>query len=120
MDFKNFSLLELSDLIQTGKTTSEEIYTYFLERVKRYNEELGAFTTLPSEQLPRPAGTPSVEGEWQSSKLPRPQPSNLPIAIKDIFCETGVRTTAGSKMLENFVPPYESTVTDRLKKAGYL
>ena len=47
MEFKNLSLIELSELIRSGKTTSEEIYTYFLDRTKKYNEELNAFNTLP-------------------------------------------------------------------------
>jgi aspartyl-tRNA(Asn)/glutamyl-tRNA(Gln) amidotransferase subunit A len=98
-EFKNLSLIELEALIQSGKTTSEEIYTYFLERTKKYNEELNAFNTLPNEK-------------WENSRRP--------IAIKDIFCETGIRTTASSKMLENFIPPYESTVTERMKKAGFI
>jgi aspartyl-tRNA(Asn)/glutamyl-tRNA(Gln) amidotransferase subunit A len=99
MEFKNLSLIELEALIQSGKTTSEEIYTYFLERTKKYNEELNAFNALPNEK-------------WDNN--------GLPIAIKDLFCETGIRTTASSKMLENFVPPYESTVTERMKKAGFI
>lgn len=45
---------------------------------------------------------------------------HLPIAVKDAFCEKGIRTTSSSKMLENFVPPYESTVTERMKQAGFL
>ena len=40
--------------------------------------------------------------------------------MKDIFCEKGIRTTASSRMLENFVPPYESTVTERMKDAGFM
>ncbi len=99
MDLKNLSLIELSDLIKSGKTTSDEIYTYFLNRTKEYNDELNAFTTLPQESVVT---------------------SGLPIAIKDLFCEKGIRTTAGSLMLENFVPPYESTVTARMKTAGYV
>ncbi len=72
MDYKNLSLIELSDLIKSGKTTSEEIYNYFLTRTKQYNGELNAFNTLPSENLPLAKG---VIG------------NSLPIAIKDIFCE---------------------------------
>ena len=49
MDYKNLSLIELSDLIKSGKTTSEEIYNYFLTRTKQYNGELNAFNTLPIE-----------------------------------------------------------------------
>lgn len=96
------SLLELSELIKNKKTTKQEIYTYFLERTKKYNEELNAFNTLPVDN-------PVFSNE-----------NSLPIAIKDIFCEKGILTTASSKMLENFVPPYESTVTENLKNAGFV
>jgi aspartyl-tRNA(Asn)/glutamyl-tRNA(Gln) amidotransferase subunit A len=99
MDLKNLSLIELGDLIKAGKTTSDEIYAYYLDRTKEYNDELNAFTTFPQEGVVT---------------------SGLPIAIKDLFCEKGIRTTAGSLMLENFVPPYESTVTARMKEAGYV
>lgn len=102
MDYKNLSLLELSELIKNKKTTKQEIYTYFLERTKKYNEELNAFNTLPVDN-------PVFSNE-----------NSLPIAIKDIFCEKGILTTASSKMLENFVPPYESTVTENLKNAGFV
>lgn len=99
MEFKNLSLIELSELIKSGKTTSEEVYAYFLDRTKKYNEELGAFNTLPVD--------------WVDV-------SGLPIAVKDIFCEKWIRTTASSKMLVDFVPPYESTVTERMKQAGFV
>ena len=69
MPYKNLSLVELSDLIKSGKTTSEEIYTYFLKRTKQYNGELNAFNTLPIE-------SPIFTGIY-----------SLPIAVKDIFCE---------------------------------
>jgi Asp-tRNA(Asn)/Glu-tRNA(Gln) amidotransferase A subunit family amidase len=50
MPYKNLSLIELSELIKSGKTTSEEIYSYFLDRTKQYNEELIAFNTLPVDK----------------------------------------------------------------------
>ncbi|MFZ2255542.1 MAG: hypothetical protein WAW59_03790 [Patescibacteria group bacterium] len=49
MDFKNLSLIELDDLIKTGKATSQEIYSYFLDRAKQHNRELDAFITLPPD-----------------------------------------------------------------------
>lgn len=102
MDYKNLSLFELSELIKNKKTTNSELYTYFLKRTKQYNIELNAFNTLPVEN-------PVFISE-----------NSLPIAIKDVFCEKGIRTTASSKMLENFMPPYESTVTTNLKSAGFV
>ncbi len=99
MEFKNLSLVELENLVKNGETTYVDIYNYFLERTRKYNESLNAFTTLPEEKS-------DING--------------LPVAVKDLFCEVGVRTTASSKMLEDFVPPYESTVTERMKKAGFV
>jgi hypothetical protein len=49
MPYKNLSLIDLSELIKNGKTTSEEIYSYFLDRTKQYNDELMAFNTMPFE-----------------------------------------------------------------------
>lgn len=78
MDFKNYSLLELSDMIRDGKATSEEIYAYFLDRTKKYNGELNVFTTLPEENASTSPG----------QALSQPGIGNhLPIAVKDIFCE---------------------------------
>ena len=122
MDYKNLSLIELSELIQDKKTTSAEIYKYFLDRALKYNDELNAFNTLPTEELSRSSTIPLKGGECEPSNLPTFQPSNppLPIAVKDLFCEKWVRTTASSKMLEDFISPYESTVTSRMKEAGFI
>jgi aspartyl-tRNA(Asn)/glutamyl-tRNA(Gln) amidotransferase subunit A len=126
MDYKNLSLIELSDLIQDGKATSDEIYAYFLARVEKYNEELNAFTTLPLSSPPEKGELEGVTQKGISNSVTHPnlplsgKGLNLPIAIKDLFCEKGVRTTASSRMLEDFVPSYESTVTDRLKRAGFV
>lgn len=108
MDFKNYSLIELKDLISSWKATSSEIYTYFLNRSSQYDKELNVFNTFP---LDFPANV--LE---ESSNIGQ----GLPIAIKDLFCEVWVRTTASSKMLHDFVPPYESTVTARMKSAWFV
>lgn len=99
MEYKHLSLIELDSLVKNGHATHEEIYQYFLSRTKNYNDELNVFITLPSEIT-------NVTG--------------LPIAVKDTYCEIGVRSTAWSKMLEEFVSPYESTVTKRMKDGGFV
>lgn len=104
MDFKNLSLIELRELVSSGKATSDEICAYFLDRTKKYNDELSAFNMLPPD-------APTLE----HANTP-----TLPIAIKDLFCEVWIRTTASSNMLVDFVPPYESTVTERMKEAGFV
>lgn len=98
MQFHHLSLLELEELVTSGQATYQQIYDAFLARTQQYNDTLNAFTLLPQEA--------TVTG--------------LPIAVKDIFCEKGIATTASSHMLEGFVPPYESTVTDRMKQAGFV
>jgi aspartyl-tRNA(Asn)/glutamyl-tRNA(Gln) amidotransferase subunit A len=117
MDYKNLSLIELSELLQNKEATSKEIYAYFIERAKKYNEELNAFTTLPEQSPSYLLGKDGIK----LSSYPTIWPSDyLPIAVKDTFCEKWIRTTSGSKMLEDFVPPYESTVTSRMKQAGFI
>jgi aspartyl-tRNA(Asn)/glutamyl-tRNA(Gln) amidotransferase subunit A len=107
MEFKNMSLVELREGLLAGTYTQEQIYTYFSERIEQYNPELNAFTTLPN--------TSDISPDPKN-----PRGLGLPIAVKETFCEKGIRTTAGSKMLSDFVPPYESTVTDRIKQSGFV
>ncbi len=97
MEFKNYTLKELDALVKEGKTSYAEIRKYFLDRIEKYDGDLKAFNLVETDT----------------------EATGLPIAVKDIFCEVGVRTTAASKMLQNFVPPYESTVTERMKKSGF-
>lgn len=88
------SLVELQDLVSKKELTTSELHDYFLTRSKKYNDSLNAYLTYASE-------------------------SGFPLAVKDNFCTKGLRTTASAKVLENFIPPYESTVTERLKKSGF-
>lgn len=76
--------------------------------------DLNAFIT----ETPELALERAREADQQIQKGEGGALAGIPIAIKDLFCTEGVRTTAGSKILENFVPPYESTVTANLKKSG--
>lgn len=90
------SILELKNLIEKKIISKKELWRYFLNRIKKYNPMLNAFITIVQEDQ---------EG--------------LPIAVKDIYCTKGIRTTAGAKVLDDFIPPYESTVTKRLLQYGF-
>ncbi len=102
MDIFGKSLVELIDLVKTKKLSSKEVFDYFASRSKKYNSELNAYVTLVEE------GNNHADGNL----------AGIPLAIKDNFCTEGIRTTASSKVLDDFIPTYESTVTRRLKESG--
>ncbi len=104
MEILGKSVTELIGMLKSKKISSEELYSYFIRRIKKYNPKLNAFLTVPNR------------GDWGDKGLLL----GIPLAIKDNFCTKGVRTTASSKVLDNFIPPYESTVTQKLKDNGAL
>ena len=97
MDLLGKSLLELIDFVSKKRISYKELNEYFLNRIKKYNPQLNAFITVCSEKS---------------------HPKGVPVAVKDVYCTKGIRTTAASKVLDNFIPPYESTVTKRLQLGG--
>lgn len=110
----NHSILELKSLLDAKKISSVEITKYYLERIKV--SKLNSFITVCEEQALKEAEEADIMiSKGQSALL-----TGVPIGIKDTFCTKGVRTTMGSKMLENFVSEYESTVTERLKEQGMV
>ena len=95
------SLIGLQNLIKDKKVTSQEVFDYFAKRSKKYNDKLNAYLTLTENAN-------SLNGDLEG----------IPLAVKDNFCTKGIRTTASSKVLDNFIPQYESTVAKKLKEAG--
>ena len=110
----NKSVAELSRELESGNVSSVELTQQFLERVKREDEKYNSFITI-SEELALAEAKAADEMRANGKATPW---TGVPFAHKDIFCTNGVRTTCGSKMLENFVPPYDSTVTANFRAAG--
>jgi aspartyl-tRNA(Asn)/glutamyl-tRNA(Gln) amidotransferase subunit A len=101
--------------IQERKTTSMVLVESFYERIQKEDGEIGAFLTLTRERAIEQADRidrMAAEGK------PLPPLGGVPVAIKDVMCTRGVRTTAGSKVLDNFIPPYDCTAVARLESAG--
>jgi aspartyl-tRNA(Asn)/glutamyl-tRNA(Gln) amidotransferase subunit A len=101
--------------IADGKTTAAATASEFYTHIKKEDPSIGAFLTLSEERA-------IVQAE-RIDKLaaegkPLPPLAGVPIAIKDVMVTRAVRTTAGSKILENFVPPYDCTAVARLEAAG--
>jgi aspartyl-tRNA(Asn)/glutamyl-tRNA(Gln) amidotransferase subunit A len=108
------SIGELADRLAGREISSVELTNHFLARIERYNPHLNALITLTADRAldaARAADARRAAGE--SGPL-----LGIPLIHKDIFCTDGVRTSCGSRMLDNFVAPYDATVVERLRSAG--
>ncbi|HTN34265.1 MAG TPA: Asp-tRNA(Asn)/Glu-tRNA(Gln) amidotransferase subunit GatA [Marinobacter sp.] len=110
----NKSVAELSRELESGKISSVELAQQFLARIKQEDSKYNSFITVTEEQALADA---KAADEQRAAGKATPW-TGVPFAQKDIFCTNGVRTTCASKMLENFVPPYDATVTENFRKAG--
>ncbi len=108
------TLKQLSDGLASGEYSSTELTQSYLDAIKSQNGDLNAYITV-TEELALAQAKAADEQRATGNAGPL---TGIPIANKDIFCTQGIRTSCGSKMLDNFVAPYESTVTERLAQAG--
>lgn len=109
----NKSIKELAEGLRSGKFSSVELTQSFLDRIKRH-QSLNCFITLTEEQALESAKRADARiSGGQATML-----TGIPITHKDIFCTQGVRTSCGSKMLDNFIAPYNATVVEKLDEAG--
>lgn len=108
------TVAELSRLLHDKQISSTELTRYFLDRIHQHNPRLNSFITTLEENalLAAKAADQQIE-RHQAKPL-----TGIPIAHKDIFCTQGVKTSCGSKMLDNFISPYDATVVSKLKNAG--
>ncbi|MDV2077091.1 Asp-tRNA(Asn)/Glu-tRNA(Gln) amidotransferase subunit GatA [Marinobacter xestospongiae] len=110
----NKSVAELSRALASGEVSSVELTQHFLDRIQQQDSQYNSFITVCEENALADA---RQADELRSQGKATPW-TGVPFAHKDIFCTNGVRTTCGSKMLENFVPPYDATVTANFRQAG--
>jgi aspartyl-tRNA(Asn)/glutamyl-tRNA(Gln) amidotransferase subunit A len=106
---------ELTDAYRRGDLTPTAVAEDYLARIGKLDGRVGAYLTVVREQALAAAG--ESERRWRAG-TPRGPLDGAPIALKDVFCTAGVRTTCGSKMLERFVPPYDATTVEKLRGAG--
>src|SRR5688572_27834863 len=114
MSLINATATENLRRLQTGEVTSVELTQAYLDQIGRHDERVGAFLRVDrAGALERAA---EIDRRRKSGK-PLGKLAGLPVAVKDVLCDKGVHTTCGSKMLEHFKAPYDSTVVARLKAA---
>ena len=106
---------ELTDAYRRGDLTPTAVAEDYLARIGALDSKVGAYLTIVRDQAL--AAARESEGRWRAG-TPRGPLDGAPIALKDVLCTAGVRTTCGSKMLERFVPPYDATTVERLRMAG--
>ena len=109
------SIDDIRRAITERQTTATALARDFYARIKKEDPEIGAFLTLCEERaLAQAAHIDALAGAGE----PLPPLAGVPIAIKDVMVTSGVRTTAASKILDNFIPPYDCTAVARLEAAG--
>jgi aspartyl-tRNA(Asn)/glutamyl-tRNA(Gln) amidotransferase subunit A len=112
----DMSVAELSAALRTRQLSSVEVTQAFLERVTRHQADLNAFISITAEA----ALAEAAQADARLSGKDAGPLTGVPIAHKDIFCTRGEKTTCGSRMLANFVSPYDATVVERLRAAGVV
>ncbi len=107
------NLSEIIDLIKKKEIKSEELANLYINKVNK-SKKLNSYITTCFEH--------TIQKSKEFDKKPNLNSllPGVPLAVKDLFCTNGFKTTAGSKMLENFIPQYESTVTENLWKEGAI
>ncbi|MEW6586454.1 MAG: Asp-tRNA(Asn)/Glu-tRNA(Gln) amidotransferase subunit GatA [Nitrospirota bacterium] len=118
MEASRLAVSELRDLLNKRELSVSDAVGSVFQRIEAVEDRIKAFITLTGDQAFAMAegAQKKIDGGGTSSQ----SLLGIPIAIKDNMCTKGIRTTCGSKILQNFVPPYESTATGRLASQGFV
>jgi len=116
MSLHEKSLRELAQDLHDKKISSVELTRYFLDRIGQHDKALNSFVTVAEEHaLTQAAAADARLAGGDADTL-----TGLPIAQKDIFCTRGIKTSCGSKMLDNFISPYDATVVEKMNQQGVV
>jgi aspartyl-tRNA(Asn)/glutamyl-tRNA(Gln) amidotransferase subunit A len=111
----NWTIDEVKDALAAKKISARELAADFYKRIEARNPELNAFLALSPERARRQ--TDRIDALVAEGK-PLPPLAGVPIAVKDVISTRGTTTTCGSKILENYIPPFDATAVERLEAAG--
>jgi aspartyl-tRNA(Asn)/glutamyl-tRNA(Gln) amidotransferase subunit A len=110
------TLSELSTSLHNGDISSVELTQHYLDRIQAHNGQLNAFITVCDDRALEQARAADQQLQQKTAgKL-----TGIPLAHKDIFCTQGIRTSCASKMLDNFISPYNATVVEKINAAGMV
>lgn len=114
MELHSQTIHALRDLLDRGEISSVELTEALLARIEAVEDRVGAYITVDRDAA-------LTQAEEADARLRRGEGGALcgiPLSIKDVLCTKGLRTTAGSRILESFIPPYDATVVEKLKASG--
>src|SRR5947209_19760893 len=111
----NWTIDEVKEALAAKKFSARELAAEFYTRIEAKNPELNAYLALSPERARKQADR--IDNLVAAGK-PLPPLAGVPVAIKDVISTRGTKTTCGSKILENYVPPYDATAVERLEAAG--
>jgi len=112
----NKTIAQLARMLRQGEISSVELTQHFLDRIDNHDGQLNSFISVTAEEA-LAAARHADERIERGDATPL---TGIPIAHKDIFCTEGVRTSCASKMLDNFIAPYDATVVAKMKEAGVV
>ena len=110
------TLAQLSAALDSKQINSEELTQLYLDRCKKFNDSLNCFITINEDlALTQAKAADELRAAGNATAL-----TGVPIAQKDIFCTNGIKTSCGSKMLDNFIAPYDASVIEKMNAAGIV
>ncbi|EPF91775.1 glutamyl-tRNA(Gln) amidotransferase subunit A [Acinetobacter gyllenbergii] len=115
-DLHRLSIRELSEGLKTAQFSSRELTEHYLKRIAQIDPKVKSYVTVTAEQALAEANAADAALKAGNAHTL----AGIPLAHKDIFCTQGIKTTAGSKMLDNFISPYDATVVAKAKAAGLV
>jgi aspartyl-tRNA(Asn)/glutamyl-tRNA(Gln) amidotransferase subunit A len=113
----NLKYTEIKDGLNQGKWTSEEIINSYLERIQEFEPKIKAFLSIEKDFIISQAKESDLRRK-SGNRLS--EYDGIPIGIKDNICINGIKTTCASKILENFISPYDATAIEKLKSKGFV
>ena len=123
MDLYRLTAHEARDLLRKGEISATELTEAVLQRIEEVDDRVRAYLTV----TPEVARAQAAEADKRLAEARRrgevdelPPFLGIPVAIKDVISTAGIRTTCGSRMLENYIPPYDATVVARLREQGVV
>ena len=116
MDLTNASIAQIRDAVRAKRVSAVEVVRHFRDRIDRLDKKLNSFVTLNERAMQSAA---AVDAKIQAGQDPGAL-AGVPVAVKDLICTRGLRTTACSNMLRDFVPPYSATLVSRLEESGAI